>query len=99
MGTDEITAFGASRSLTRALRHSGQKSRLARTSVHLATSPLSCSWLIFSFLLQLSAITPDILGILKNTEILAINQDNVVGKSISPFRWGRNVCASTIIRV
>lgn len=39
---------------------------------------------------NLSAITPDILGILKNTEILAINQDPVVGKSISPFRWGRN---------
>ncbi|KAJ6557834.1 glycoside hydrolase [Mycena capillaripes] len=39
---------------------------------------------------NLSAITPDILGILKNTEILAIHQDPVVGKSISPFRWGLN---------
>ncbi|KAJ4492091.1 glycoside hydrolase [Lentinula edodes] len=39
---------------------------------------------------NLSAITPDILGILTNTEILAINQDSVVGKSISPFRWGIN---------
>jgi alpha-galactosidase len=39
---------------------------------------------------NLSAITPDILGILTNTEILAINQDPVVGKSISPFRWGIN---------
>ncbi|KAF9458226.1 glycoside hydrolase family 27 protein [Collybia nuda] len=39
---------------------------------------------------NLSAITPDILGILKNKEILAINQDDVVGKSISPFRWGIN---------
>ncbi|KAJ7213259.1 glycoside hydrolase superfamily [Mycena rebaudengoi] len=39
---------------------------------------------------NLSAITPEILGILKNTEILAINQDPVVGQSISPFRWGRN---------
>ncbi|KAJ7449054.1 glycoside hydrolase superfamily [Mycena galericulata] len=39
---------------------------------------------------NLSAITPDILGILKNTEILAINQDPVVGESISPFRWGIN---------
>jgi len=39
---------------------------------------------------NLSAITPDILGILKNTEILAINQDPVIGKSISPFRWGIN---------
>ncbi|KAJ7665898.1 glycoside hydrolase superfamily [Mycena polygramma] len=39
---------------------------------------------------NLSAITPDILGILKNTEVLAINQDPVVGQSISPFRWGVN---------
>ncbi|KAJ7583600.1 glycoside hydrolase [Mycena floridula] len=39
---------------------------------------------------NLSAITPDILGILKNKEILAINQDSVIGKSISPFRWGIN---------
>jgi len=39
---------------------------------------------------NLSAITPDILGILKNTEILAINQDPVVGQSVSPFRWGLN---------
>ncbi|KAJ7112767.1 glycoside hydrolase [Mycena crocata] len=39
---------------------------------------------------NLSAITPDILGILKNTEILGINQDPVVGQSISPFRWGLN---------
>ncbi|KAJ3891044.1 glycoside hydrolase [Lentinula edodes] len=39
---------------------------------------------------NLSAITPEILEILTNTEILAINQDPVVGKSISPFRWGVN---------
>ncbi|KAJ7269547.1 glycoside hydrolase superfamily, partial [Mycena rebaudengoi] len=39
---------------------------------------------------NLSAITPDILGIVKNTEILAINQDPVVGQSIAPFRWGIN---------
>ncbi|KAJ7060905.1 glycoside hydrolase superfamily [Mycena amicta] len=39
---------------------------------------------------NLSAITSDILGILTNREILAINQDPVVGKSISPFRWGIN---------
>ncbi|KAJ3781075.1 glycoside hydrolase [Lentinula aff. detonsa] len=39
---------------------------------------------------NLSAITPDILQILTNTEILSINQDPVVGKSISPFRWGIN---------
>ncbi|TFK64247.1 glycoside hydrolase [Pluteus cervinus] len=39
---------------------------------------------------NLSAITPETLSILKNEEILAINQDPVVGKSISPFRWGIN---------
>ncbi|RDB30644.1 putative alpha-galactosidase B [Hypsizygus marmoreus] len=39
---------------------------------------------------NLSTITPEILGILTNKEILAINQDDVVGKSISPFRWGTN---------
>ncbi|KAJ3847248.1 glycoside hydrolase [Lentinula lateritia] len=40
--------------------------------------------------LKLSAITPEILEILTNTEILAINQDPVIGQSISPFRWGVN---------
>ncbi|KAF8523840.1 glycoside hydrolase superfamily [Gautieria morchelliformis] len=39
---------------------------------------------------NVSAITPDILSILKNEEIIAINQDPVVGTSISPFRWGIN---------
>ncbi|KAK2464522.1 hypothetical protein APHAL10511_003501 [Amanita phalloides] len=39
---------------------------------------------------DLTQITPEILEILKNTEILAINQDPMVGKSISPFRWGVN---------
>jgi hypothetical protein len=43
---------------------------------------------------QLTKIMPNILGILKNQEILAINQDPVVGKSISPFRWGYNVSFS-----
>jgi alpha-galactosidase len=31
------------------------------------------------------------LSILKNQEIIAINQDPVYGTSISPFRWGINV--------
>ncbi|EKM57964.1 glycoside hydrolase family 27 protein, partial [Phanerochaete carnosa HHB-10118-sp] len=39
---------------------------------------------------NLSAITPDIVEILTNSEILAINQDPVEGTSISPFRWGIN---------
>ena len=40
---------------------------------------------------KLSSITPEVLSILKNQEILAINQDPVQGTSISPFRWGINV--------
>ncbi|KAI0066985.1 glycoside hydrolase [Artomyces pyxidatus] len=39
---------------------------------------------------NLSAITPDIVEILTNREILAINQDSVEPSSISPFRWGIN---------
>ncbi|KAK0473711.1 glycoside hydrolase, partial [Armillaria novae-zelandiae] len=39
---------------------------------------------------NLSEITNETLSILKNTEILAINQDPNVGASISPFRWGIN---------
>jgi len=39
---------------------------------------------------NLSAIDDDTLSILKNEEIIAINQDAVVGTSISPFRWGIN---------
>jgi alpha-galactosidase len=54
-------------------------------------SCLGSLYFTFIEIAQLSAITPDILGIVKNKEILAINQDDVVGKSISPFRWGINV--------
>ncbi|KAL5523373.1 hypothetical protein ACEPAF_1640 [Sanghuangporus sanghuang] len=39
---------------------------------------------------NLSAIKDSDLEALKNQEILAINQDAVVGTSISPFRWGVN---------
>ncbi|KAL5513546.1 hypothetical protein ACEPAH_3945 [Sanghuangporus vaninii] len=39
---------------------------------------------------NLSALNQDQLMILKNEEIIAINQDPVVGTSISPFRWGAN---------
>lgn len=39
---------------------------------------------------NLSAITSDVLGILKNEEIIAINQDPVISQSITPFRWGIN---------
>ncbi|EED85274.1 hypothetical protein POSPLDRAFT_134790 [Postia placenta Mad-698-R] len=39
---------------------------------------------------NLSAASPEIVEILSNREILAINQDPVVGTSISPFRWGLN---------
>lgn len=40
---------------------------------------------------QLSAITQETLSVLKNREIIAINQDPVEGASVSPFRWGINV--------
>src|ERR1700722_19444532 len=40
---------------------------------------------------QFASATSEILEILKNTEIIAINQDPVVGTAISPFRWGLNV--------
>ncbi|KAF8068659.1 glycoside hydrolase family 27 protein [Lyophyllum atratum] len=39
---------------------------------------------------DLSIATKETLEILKNTEIIAINQDPIVGTSISPFRWGVN---------
>ncbi|KDQ53302.1 glycoside hydrolase family 27 protein [Jaapia argillacea MUCL 33604] len=39
---------------------------------------------------NLSNITTETLSILTNSEILAINQDPVVGTSISPFSWGVN---------
>ncbi|KAH7926149.1 glycoside hydrolase family 27 protein [Leucogyrophana mollusca] len=39
---------------------------------------------------DLATATEATLEILKNPEIIAINQDPVVGTSISPFRWGIN---------
>jgi alpha-galactosidase len=54
---------------------------------------------------QLATVTNETLEILMNEEIIAINQDSVVGTSVSPFRWGVNVryhplcllrCSSTL---
>ncbi|KIM37201.1 glycoside hydrolase family 27 protein [Hebeloma cylindrosporum] len=39
---------------------------------------------------DMSEITDEALSILKNAEIIAINQDPVVGTAITPFRWGIN---------
>ncbi|KAG6879430.1 hypothetical protein C0992_002696 [Termitomyces sp. T32_za158] len=39
---------------------------------------------------NLATVTNQTLEILKNKEIIAINQDPVVGTSIIPFRWGIN---------
>ncbi|KAJ3749047.1 glycoside hydrolase family 27 protein [Lentinula detonsa] len=39
---------------------------------------------------DLTAVTNETLEVLMNPEIIAINQDPVVGTSISPFRWGIN---------
>ncbi|KAK6996482.1 alpha-galactosidase [Favolaschia claudopus] len=41
-------------------------------------------------LLILASATPETLEILKNTEVIAINQDPVVGTAVTPFRWGVN---------
>ncbi|KAG6811589.1 hypothetical protein H0H92_006712 [Tricholoma furcatifolium] len=49
------------------------------------------AWALMKSPLLLSAITDDVLGILTNKEIIAINQDDVYGESISPFRWGINL--------
>ena len=45
--------------------------------------------------LQLSSIGDSDLSILRNEEVIAINQDPVVGTSVTPFRWGINVCLMT----
>jgi hypothetical protein len=47
--------------------------------------------------LQMSKITAQTLEILKNKEILAINQDSVYGESISPFRWGIYVSHRSLV--
>ncbi|OJA15461.1 hypothetical protein AZE42_02206 [Rhizopogon vesiculosus] len=39
---------------------------------------------------NLATISQEMVSILKNQEIIAINQDPVYGTSISPFRWGIN---------
>jgi alpha-galactosidase len=36
-------------------------------------------------------VTNETLEILTNREIIAINQDPVVGTGVTPFRWGINV--------
>ncbi|EEB89053.1 hypothetical protein MPER_12902 [Moniliophthora perniciosa FA553] len=38
----------------------------------------------------LPTVTDEMLSVFKNTEVIAINQDNVVGTAVSPFRWGFN---------
>lgn len=47
--------------------------------------------------MQLSSASPETIDILRNVEILSINQDPVVGLSISPFRWGINVSRNILI--
>ncbi|KAI0726672.1 glycoside hydrolase family 27 protein [Fomitopsis betulina] len=39
---------------------------------------------------DLPTASEETLSILKNEEIIAINQDPVIGTSVSPFRWGLN---------
>ncbi|KAJ7198386.1 glycoside hydrolase family 27 protein [Mycena pura] len=45
---------------------------------------------VFHLKLTLADASPETLEILKNTEIIAINQDPVVGTALTPFRWGLN---------
>ncbi|KAJ8474526.1 hypothetical protein ONZ45_g15919 [Pleurotus djamor] len=62
-------------------------------TIHEAKSHFTAWALMKSPLListNMSAITQETLDIFLNKEILAINQDPVVGTSISPFRWGVN---------
>ena len=42
-------------------------------------------------MLQLSTIDEQSLAVLKNEEIIAINQDPVIGTGVVPFRWGIDV--------
>ncbi|KAK0233852.1 glycoside hydrolase family 27 protein [Armillaria fumosa] len=39
---------------------------------------------------SLASISQETLSIFKNTEVIAINQDPVVGPGVTPFRWGLN---------
>ncbi|KAF9530427.1 glycoside hydrolase [Crepidotus variabilis] len=39
---------------------------------------------------DLYKIKPEVVSILSNKELIAINQDDVVGTSIAPFKWGYN---------
>ena len=63
-------------------------------SRYIQSTDVSRTW-CFSFSAhlcrQLSRISEETLAIFKNEEIIAINQDPVVGTSIVPFRWGVNV--------
>lgn len=38
----------------------------------------------------LASVSQETLSIFKNTEVIAINQDPVVGPGVTPFRWGVN---------
>jgi alpha-galactosidase len=41
---------------------------------------------------DLTKATNQTIEILTNKELIAINQDPNVGESVTPFRWGMNVC-------
>lgn len=44
--------------------------------------------LIFSY--KVSTLSADAKAILLNPEIIAINQDPVIGEPLKPFFWGKN---------
>ncbi|PBK67780.1 glycoside hydrolase family 27 protein [Armillaria solidipes] len=56
----------------------------------LMKSPLLIVVRLIRFRYELKSISNQTLEILKNEEIIAINQDSVVGTGVIPFRWGYN---------
>ncbi|KAH7886970.1 glycoside hydrolase family 27 protein [Phlebopus sp. FC_14] len=58
------------------------------TKTHFTAWALMKSPLLISA--DLNSVSKETLEILTNMEIIAINQDPVVGTSVSPFRWGIN---------
>ncbi|TFK37980.1 glycoside hydrolase family 27 protein [Crucibulum laeve] len=57
---------------------------------HFTAWALMKSPLLISTDASLSKVTNQTLEILKNTEIIGINQDPIIGTGITPFRWGIN---------
>ncbi|KAF5357189.1 hypothetical protein D9756_006385 [Leucocoprinus leucothites] len=66
----------------------GDELTFEESKTHFTAWALMKSPLVIST--DLTKATEETLTILKNQELIAINQDPVVGTSVSPFRWGVN---------